>query len=111
MKCQYKEYDRLLTEQFISGFNNNGMINEIVRGVVTLEDIKGATSKHVLLWDRVETQRAQILKLIDTKETKEFDVVRHSMRKHDHVRPGVQKKVGKCKYLRIGTMHPLQGKM
>ena len=45
------QYDRLLTEQFINGLNENGMINEIPEEVAILEDIDDATSEHVLLWD------------------------------------------------------------
>ena len=37
-ECQYKEYDRLVTEQFISGINDNGMIDEIL--------ISGCTRHH-----------------------------------------------------------------
>ena len=31
-ECQCKEYDRLLTEQFINVLNDNGMVDEILRG-------------------------------------------------------------------------------
>ena len=50
MECQYKTYDRFLTEQFISWLNDDGMINEILKEVATLEDIGNTTSEHVLLW-------------------------------------------------------------
>ena len=54
-----KEYDMLLTEQSISGLNDNGMIDEILGEVATIEDIEHAISEHVLLWaHRVEVQRA-----------------------------------------------------
>ena len=33
------EYDRLLTGQFISGLNNDGMVDEILKEVATLEGI------------------------------------------------------------------------
>ena len=59
-KCQYKKHNRLLMEQFISGFNDDGMINEILKEVATLKGIKDAPSKHVLLWvHRIKVQRAQ----------------------------------------------------
>ena len=31
-ECDCKECDRLLTEQFMNGMNDAGMINEILRG-------------------------------------------------------------------------------
>ena len=48
--CQYKEYDRLLIEQFISRLNDGGMVEEILEKVATLEDIEDTMSEHVLLW-------------------------------------------------------------
>ena len=47
--CQYKQYERLLKEQFISGLYDDGMIDEILKKVVALEDIGDITSEHVLL--------------------------------------------------------------
>ena len=40
MECQYKEYDKLLAEQLISGLNDDRMINEILKEVATLEEIE-----------------------------------------------------------------------
>ena len=37
-ECQYKEYDRLLTDQVISGLNNEAMTDKILKEVATLED-------------------------------------------------------------------------
>ena len=45
----YKEYNRLLTEQFTNRLNDDGMVNEILKEVATLEDIEGTTNEHVLL--------------------------------------------------------------
>ena len=45
---QYKEYNRLLTEQFINSLNDE-MVDEILKEAVTLEDTEDATSEHVLL--------------------------------------------------------------
>ena len=71
-KCQYKEYNRLQSEQVITGINDDGTINEILKEVATLEDTEDAPSKHVLLWaHRVEVQRAQNSALYDIKEAKE----------------------------------------
>ena len=49
-ESEYKEYNRLLTEQFLNGPDNEGMINEILRKVSTWEGIDDATGKRVLLW-------------------------------------------------------------
>ena len=49
VECEYKEYDRLLTEQFISGLNDKGMNVEILKESATLADIKDAMSECVLV--------------------------------------------------------------
>ena len=50
----------LLTEQFINGLNDNGMVGEILKKVATLEEIEDASSEHILVWAcRVEVQKAQ----------------------------------------------------
>ena len=55
-----QKYDRLLTEQSISGLNDDEMFNEILKEVPMPEDIKDATSKHVLQRAcRVEAKRVQ----------------------------------------------------
>ena len=45
-ECVYQEYDRFLTEQFIAGLNNKGMISEILREVATIGAINNAMSEH-----------------------------------------------------------------
>ena len=45
-ECEYKEYDSLITEQFICGLDNEGMIDEILRKVPKLEDIEDAMSEY-----------------------------------------------------------------
>ena len=45
MECEYKEYYRLLTKQFIGWLNNEEMINEMFREVATLEDIDDTMSE------------------------------------------------------------------
>ena len=76
-ECHYKEYNRLLTEQFISGLNDDGMIDEILKDVAMLEDIENAMSEHVLLvMHRVEAQRGQKSALNEIKEVKDFDIVK-----------------------------------
>ena len=59
-ECQYKEYNRLLTEQLLKGLHDDGMVNEILKEVTTLGDIVDATHRHILLQAcRVEVQRVQ----------------------------------------------------
>ena len=77
-KCQYKECNQLLTEHFINGLKDDGMVDEALKEVTTLEDIEDATSEHVLLWGhRVEVQRVQKSALHEIeieKEVKDFDI-------------------------------------
>ena len=48
-----------MTEQFIGGCNDEGMIDEILKEVAMLEDIEDVISEHVLIWScTVEAQRA-----------------------------------------------------
>ena len=49
-KCDYDEYDRRITEQFIHVLDDEGMVSQILREVSVLEDINDATSEWVLLW-------------------------------------------------------------
>ena len=44
-ECEYKEYDRLLTEQFVNGFDVEGMISKILKEVLT----EYATTRVLLL--------------------------------------------------------------
>ena len=48
-KCQYKEYGHLLIEQFVSGPNDDGMINNIPKEVAikVIED-EDATNEHTV---------------------------------------------------------------
>ena len=56
---KYNKYVRLLTEQFISGQNNDGIISDTLREIAALEDIVDATSERVSIWpQRVGAQRA-----------------------------------------------------
>ena len=89
----------MLIEQFISGFNDNDMINEILKEVATLEDTEGTISECMMLWTlSVEAQRAQKSILNYIKEAKEFDVIKHSSQKPEYAAARVQKKVNICKY-------------
>ena len=54
----YSKDDRRLTEKSIQGLDDKGMLSEILREVIVLEDIDDTTSEWVLLWtQRVEGKR------------------------------------------------------
>ena len=75
-KWEYREDDRLLTEQFIDGLNQKGMTDEILREVAMLDDIEEATNEHILTWVHcVEAQRAQRITLNSSKKAEVFDVI------------------------------------
>ena len=70
-QCQYKEYDKLLMEESISGLNDDGTIGEIPKEVGTIEIIKDTTSESRLLWAyRVEAQKNKKSALNDIKDAK-----------------------------------------
>ena len=103
--CNYKEYVRLLTDQFIHGLDNEVMISEILRKVSPLEDIDDIMSKRELLWTwRGEVQRAQKEALNNMKGAKEFDSVRHGAQTRDDEAHKKQKRVENCKYCGIGHL-------
>ena len=90
--CEYNKYDRRLTEQFIHGLDDEGMISEILREVSALENINDTTSKWVPLWaQRVEAQRAQKNALDNIKEAQDFNSFGQNTQRHDNVRCKKQK--------------------
>ena len=79
-KFDYREFDRLFTEEFIGGVNDEGMTEDILRELATLEDIEEATTEHVLTWAcRVEVQRTQGIALNTIMETKEYGKILKNM--------------------------------
>ena len=48
-ECQYKDYNSLLTDNFISRLNDDGMIDEILKEVAILEDNEDNTSECVVM--------------------------------------------------------------
>ena len=50
--CDYKVYDGRLTEHFIFGLDDEGMISEILREVSAVEDINDAKSECILPWSQ-----------------------------------------------------------
>ena len=94
-ECEYREYDRLLTEKFIGGHNDEGMTDEMLREV--------ATSEHILTWvHRVVVQRAQRSAFNSIKEAKELDAIWQNTQKHTCETSCSDK----CKY--CGTGHASQ---
>ena len=67
-ECQYKEYDRLLVAQFISGLNDSGMISERV--------IKESQASCTVMGTYSIRAKSTKSFLIDIKEAKDFDSVR-----------------------------------
>ena len=84
-ECKYRGYDRLLTEQFIGGINNEGMTDEILREVATLEDVQKATSECILaLVHRLEVQRTQRIMSTSIQEAKEFVAIQQNIQKCEY---------------------------
>ena len=55
-----KGKDKRLKEQFINSINDNDMMTEIIRELITVLKTSDLTSEHVLAWvRRVKAQRAQ----------------------------------------------------
>ena len=80
--CEYHEYDRWLTEQFIHGLDDEVMIGEIVRVLMALKDTNEVTRNHILMWTlRMEVQRVQKEVLDNIRDGKEFDFVRQDKQK------------------------------
>ena len=52
VKCNYKEIDRQLKEQFIHGLNDKDMMVEIIKELTKMEENKDVTIGQVLLWAR-----------------------------------------------------------
>ena len=104
-ECLNKEYNNLMTQQFISGPNDDEMIDEILKELAMLEDIEYITSEHVLWACRVEAQKVQQSALNDIKEAKDFDIVRQNMQKQGHTVSKMHKREDRCKY--CGTENPL----
>ena len=85
-KFLYKEYDRLLMEQFISGIDDNGMMNEIIKEVATLQDIRYPAGKCMLLWaHNIEVQRAQNQDLMTYKRKKMILSTEHRSKNLQHL--------------------------
>ena len=68
------KYDRKLTKHFIYGVDDKGMISEMFRDVSAYKDINDTSSEWLLLLaQNVESQRAQMEALDNTREARDFD--------------------------------------
>ena len=105
-ECQYKKYKRLQTQQFINRLNGNGMVNEILKEVATLEDTEDTTGQDVLLLvHRVEVQGAQKSGLNEIKRQNTLMSLNDICCNRSVTCPGYTKGEDGCKY--CGTKHPL----
>ena len=77
LKCNYKERDRQLKEQFIHRLNYNDMIAEIIRELTKAKESTPVTSEQVLVWaKRVKAQRTQSAIITNLSKTKKFDKIK-----------------------------------
>ena len=71
VECNYQKVDRKLKEQFIYGFNDKYMLEEIIKELTATKNNDHITSGGILAWaKRVEVQRAQAAVLITLTESK-----------------------------------------
>ena len=74
VEYNYREVDRQLKEQFICGFNDRCMLEEIIKELPSTNDDEQITSEGVLAWaKRVEVLRAQATALSTITESRQFD--------------------------------------
>ena len=88
VKCNYKEIDRQLKEQFIHGLNDEEILAEIFRELTKYEENINICNENVLRWTkRVEAQRAQMAVISSLHEAKNFDAIIQKDIKHGDKRP------------------------
>ena len=73
VKCNYKEIDRQLNEQFIHGLNDKEMLAEIITELINCEENITIHSENRLTWaKRVKTQGAQMAVISSLQEAKKL---------------------------------------
>ena len=82
--CEYNEYDRRLTEQFIHWLHEEDITGEILREMLALENTDDTTRHNIT-------------------QAKEFGSIRPDKQKHDNLVPRGKKLIENCKY--CGTEH------
>ena len=76
MKVGYKEEDNRLKEQLINDMNDDEIMTELIRKLMTAIKTRKITSVQVLACTRkVKAQRTQKTLIITTKRNIEFDAV------------------------------------
>ena len=107
VKCNYRELDRQLKEQFIHGLNNKCLLEEIIKELTVTNTDEQITSEGMLAWaKRVEAQRTQAAVLNTIMELRQFDKVKLIKKaKEDGTRhpPGPTTQWCPCRY--CGGLH------
>ena len=76
-ECNYRKLDSQLKEQFIHGLNDECMLDEIIRELISKNNDEQLTSEGMLIWlRRIEAQRAQAAVLSNITESHKFDKVK-----------------------------------
>ena len=74
--CEYKEYNRRLTEKFIYSLDNEVIIEETIRELTASKETDEDTSEQILIWSSEWRFRGKEEVLDNIREAKEFDSVR-----------------------------------
>ena len=76
-KCNYKECDRQLKEQFIHGLGDKDMLDEIIKELTKRSSNNPSSGKDILRWAKcMEVQRAQAIVLNEVTGQESFDKVK-----------------------------------
>ena len=77
--CKYKDGGRNLKEQFINGTNDQAMTAEIMKELTIIKEHSKIITEQILSWvKRIEVQHSQKSMLENSKETKDFKIIRKS---------------------------------
>ena len=69
-KCNYREVDRQVKEQFIHGLNDKSMLDKVIRELTEKNNREQTTREDVLVWARrIEARQAQAAILSDITES------------------------------------------
>ena len=75
-KCNYKDIDRKLKEQFIHGLNSSDMVIKIIKEITKMGENEKMTSEQVqVLARRAKSQKAQSAILKHLNQTKDIDKI------------------------------------
>ena len=117
-KCNYRELDRQLREQFIHGHNDKVMLDEIIRELTTKNNDEQMTSEGVLSWTkRIEVQRAQAAILNNITEMHQFNKIKVAQKSKENYMgcmPNTANSWHLCRYssgIHAPRQCPVYGKM